>query len=72
MALDLADRLHEIAPSVPILLATASVDNFDANALVVAGIADIVSWPITSAELAAALQVCLKPRSPLPHLAASR
>jgi signal transduction histidine kinase len=71
-ALDLATRLHEIAPSLPILLATASVDNFDANSLVVAGIADVVAWPITSAELAAALQVCLKPRSPLPHLAAFR
>jgi signal transduction histidine kinase len=70
MALDLAARLHEIVPGLPILLATPSASNFDANTLVVAGISDIVRWPISSAELAGALQVCLKPRSRSLHPAA--
>jgi DNA-binding NtrC family response regulator len=37
-SLELAVALHEMAPALPILLATASSDDFGANALVAAGI----------------------------------
>jgi DNA-binding NtrC family response regulator len=61
-SLDLAAALHEISPGLPILLATASVADFGANALVVAGISDVVSWPIVATEMATALRDCLRPR----------
>jgi signal transduction histidine kinase len=64
-ALDLAAELHEIAPGLPILLATASSDDFGANALVTAGISDVVAWPIIATEMALALQNCLH-RGPFP------
>jgi signal transduction histidine kinase len=59
-ALDLAAALHQIAPGPPILLATATADEFGANGLAVAGITDVVRWPIIAAEIAAALQDCLR------------
>jgi DNA-binding NtrC family response regulator len=59
-ALDLAVALHEIAPAVPILLAAASADDLGANALVAAGISDVVSWPIIATEMARALRDCLR------------
>jgi CheY-like chemotaxis protein len=59
-SLDLAVELHEIAPGLPILLATASADDSGANALVAAGISDVVAWPITATEMAMALQDCLR------------
>jgi CheY-like chemotaxis protein len=58
-ALDLAVALHGIAPNMPILLATASADESDAEALVAAGISEIVHRPLISAELASALARCL-------------
>jgi DNA-binding NtrC family response regulator len=61
-ALDLAAALHDIAPSLPILLATASVGEFGANALIAAGITDVTPWPIVAAEIATALQDCLRRR----------
>jgi signal transduction histidine kinase len=54
-ALDLAARLHSAAPRLPILLAMASVDEIGVDALVVAGIIEIVRRPLISAEVAAAL-----------------
>ena len=59
-SLDLAAALHEISPGHPILLATASVADFGANALMVAGISDVVSWPIVATEIATALRDCLR------------
>jgi signal transduction histidine kinase len=59
-SLELAVALHEMAPALPILLATASSDDFGANALVAAGISDVVAWPITATEMAMALQDCLR------------
>ena len=59
-SLDLATELHEIAPGLPILLATTSADEFGANALAAAGISDVVSWPIVTTELAMALRNCLR------------
>jgi signal transduction histidine kinase len=58
-ALDLAVALHAIVPNMPILLATASVDESGAEALVAAGISEIVHRPLISAELASALARCL-------------
>jgi CheY-like chemotaxis protein len=58
-ALDLAVGLHEIVPDMPILLATASADASAADALVAAGIFEVVHRPLISAELASALARCL-------------
>jgi signal transduction histidine kinase len=58
-ALDLAVALHEIVPNVPILLATTSAEASGAEALVAAGISEIVHRPLVSAELASALARCL-------------
>jgi CheY-like chemotaxis protein len=58
-ALDLAVALHEIVPHMPILLATTSAEANGAEALVAAGISEIVRRPLISAELASALARCL-------------
>ena len=58
-ALDLAVALHELVPEVPIVLATASADESDADAMVAAGVSEIVHRPLISAEIAAALARCL-------------
>ena len=58
-ALDLAVALHEIVPEVPIVLATASADESGADAMVAAGVSEIVHRPLISAEIAAALARCL-------------
>ncbi len=54
-ALALASALHEIAPDRPILLATASSSEIAANALITAGISEIVRWPLVASEMAATL-----------------
>jgi signal transduction histidine kinase len=54
-ALDLAAELHGIVPDVPILLATASADEIVADALLSAGVSEIVHLPLISAEIASAL-----------------
>lgn len=59
-ALDLAVAMHKIAPHPPILLATASAADLGADALVAAGISDVIGWPITSTEMAIALRDCLQ------------
>jgi signal transduction histidine kinase len=53
--LDLAAALHEIAPGLPILLATASADDIRTDALVTAGVSEVVHRPLISAEIASAL-----------------
>jgi CheY-like chemotaxis protein len=58
-AFDLAVALHEIVPDVPILLATGSADESGAEALLAAGIFEVVHRPLISAELASALARCL-------------
>jgi DNA-binding NtrC family response regulator len=57
-ALDLAAALHEIAPHLPMLLATAYADEIGTDALVGAGISEVVHRPLISAEIAAALARC--------------
>jgi DNA-binding NtrC family response regulator len=63
-ALDLAAAVRELAPDLPILLATASVDDFGARALVAAGISEVVRRPLVSTEIAEALTRCLQPPEP--------
>ena len=46
-------------PDVPILLATASADESGADALVAAGISEVVHRPLISSEIASALARCL-------------
>ncbi len=58
--LALATRLHEVAPNLPILLATSSHDEFDANELLEAGIADVVHSPLSAVETAVSLRDCLR------------
>jgi signal transduction histidine kinase len=65
-ALDLAAAVHKIAPSLPIILATASSGNFDAPSLAAAGISELIHHPLSSAELAGALTRCLA--MPVPSL----
>jgi signal transduction histidine kinase len=57
---DLAAALHDSMPNVPLLLAAASADEIGVDALVSAGISEVVHRPLVSAELAAALARCLK------------
>ena len=58
-ALALAKELHGIAPSLPVLLAANSVDDFNARDLVDAGVDEVVRQPLASSEIAAALARCL-------------
>ncbi len=59
-ALDLARVLHALTPRKPILLATRSAVDVGPDALVRAGIADLVRRPFASTELAAALSRSLR------------
>ena len=54
-ALELAAALHEIVPDLPILVATASADDIRTDALVAAGVSEVVHRPLISAEIASAL-----------------
>ncbi|MBV8120511.1 MAG: two-component system VirA-like sensor kinase [Alphaproteobacteria bacterium] len=54
-ALDLAAKLRQSVPDVPILLATASAGEVHADALAAAGISEIVRLPLVSAEIASVL-----------------
>lgn len=58
--LELSTVLNELAPAVPILLATSSADEFRANELIRAGVSDIVPWPITAGDIAVSLRDCLR------------
>jgi signal transduction histidine kinase len=58
--LDLAQALHEVAPRQPILLATTSTHDVPLDALAEAGISELLSRPLVSTELAAALARCLR------------
>jgi signal transduction histidine kinase len=57
-ALDLAHTLHAISPMQPILLAGSALD-IGVDALVQAGVADLVRGPLVGAELASVLTRCL-------------
>ncbi len=63
-SLEIAAALHDVAPHLPIVLATKSSEEIGADRLVGTGIADVVHWPIIAAEVAAALNQCLSPPRP--------
>jgi CheY-like chemotaxis protein len=56
--LELAADLHAIVPNVPIVLAAAWAKEATADALVAAGVSDVVHWPIVATETATALAGC--------------
>jgi signal transduction histidine kinase len=58
-ALDFATTLRELAPNLPIVLATTSARDLDAQLLAVSGVSEVVHHPLTSSELAGALSRCL-------------
>jgi CheY-like chemotaxis protein len=58
-ALDFATALHDMAPGLPIILATPSARDLDAPGLAASGVSEVVHHPLTSAELAGALARCL-------------
>jgi CheY-like chemotaxis protein len=60
-ALDVATALHDIAPNLPIILATPSARDLDAPMLAASGISEVVHHPLMSVELAGALSRCLAP-----------
>jgi DNA-binding NtrC family response regulator len=63
--LDLAHTLHEMAPRHSVLLATASATDVSVDALMEAGISEVLRRPLASTELAAALARCLRPSGAL-------
>jgi signal transduction histidine kinase/CheY-like chemotaxis protein len=56
--LELAASMHEIAPDLPILLATVSADEIGAETLIAAGIMDVVPRPVVASDIGAALAAC--------------
>jgi signal transduction histidine kinase len=58
-ALASAGALHDVAPSLPIILATFSARTLGAPLLVSSGVSELIGYPVTSSELAAALSRCL-------------
>jgi signal transduction histidine kinase len=58
-AQDFATTLRELAPNLPIVLATTSARDLDAQLLAVSGVSEVIHHPLTSAELAGALSRCL-------------
>jgi signal transduction histidine kinase len=54
-SLELATALHKSAPRLPVLLAINSAIEIGAEALLAAGVCDVVSWPIAAEEIAIAL-----------------
>ncbi|HVJ44042.1 MAG TPA: two-component system VirA-like sensor kinase [Dongiaceae bacterium] len=67
LALDLAAKVHEITPTLPILLTTTSIQEIDASLLISAGISEAVRRPLISTELAAALKRCFRSVSDAPR-----
>jgi len=58
-AFDFATALRDLAPNLPIILATSSAGDLDAPLLADSGVSEVVHHPLTSAELAGALSRCL-------------
>jgi CheY-like chemotaxis protein len=70
-ALDLAAALHQIAPDLPILLATAGAQDIEVDALVHAGIAELVRRPLVSTEIATVLKRSLAAKPATPPITAA-
>lgn len=60
LGIDLARRLHELAPRRPLLLATSSTLDVGVDVLAEAGISEVLRRPLAGAELADALARCLR------------
>jgi signal transduction histidine kinase len=58
-ALDFATTLRALAPNLPIVLATTSARDLDAQLLAASGVSEVIHHPLTSADLAGALSRCL-------------
>jgi signal transduction histidine kinase len=58
-AIDFATKLRELAPKLPIILATSSTRDLEAPLLAASGVSEVVHHPLTSADLAGALSRCL-------------
>jgi signal transduction histidine kinase/CheY-like chemotaxis protein len=58
-AIDLATKLRELVPNLPIILATSSTRDLEAPLLAASGVSEVVHHPLTSADLAGALSRCL-------------
>jgi len=56
----LARALHEVAPQHPLLLATTSIIDVQADALAEAGVSEVLRRPLVGIELVAALARCLR------------
>src|SRR4029077_14431265 len=52
--------LHALAPHLPILVAADPAETFDVDALVAAGVSEVVTRPIIADEVAAVLARCLQ------------
>ncbi|WP_166298029.1 two-component system VirA-like sensor kinase [Bradyrhizobium sp. 2S1] len=57
---ELARALHEVSPLQPVLLAVATAADVSIDLLTDAGISEVLHWPLDNAELAAALDRCLR------------
>jgi hypothetical protein len=57
-ALDFAAALNDVAPSLPMILATFSARTLGAPSLANSGVFELISYPVTSSELAVALSRC--------------
>ena len=51
-SLELATELHSIVPRVPKILAINTALEISADALLAAGISDVIRWPIATEEIA--------------------
>jgi len=58
-AIDFATKLRELAPKLPIILATSSTRDLEAPLLAASGVSEVIHYPFTSADLAGALSRCL-------------
>jgi CheY-like chemotaxis protein len=62
-SLELATALHAAAAHAPIMLAARSTEEIGAEALIAAGVSDVVRWPIVAEEIATALAHRSTPRA---------
>ncbi|HVI88887.1 MAG TPA: two-component system VirA-like sensor kinase [Dongiaceae bacterium] len=67
-ATEMARKAHKIAPALPILLTTVSIQTVDTKLLLTAGICEVVRRPMISVELASAVKRCLQGNRSLPQL----
>jgi hypothetical protein len=59
LALESAAQLHEIAPAMPIIIATPSARDLDPAELAAAGVSELIPYPLQSSALSNALWRCL-------------